>query len=99
MEMIILDKFLLRTDDYNYILSKKHKGKKAIIKTTDEGKKDYGNFDTRNSTYHKDLYSVLRNVKEAYIRESNVSNLNELFDLLSEIKLLLETLKEKLDLI
>lgn len=97
--MIILDKYLLRTDELNYILSSKVKGKRPIIKTDDEGKKDYSNFDTRNSTYHTSLHGVLKHIKEAYIRDSNVSSLDELFDLLGEIKLILNHIKEKLELI
>lgn len=97
--MIILDKYLLRTDELNYILSSKVKGKRPIITTNDEGKKDYSNFDTRNSTYHTSLHGVLKHIKEAYIRDSNVSSLDELFDLLGEIKLILNHIKEKLELL
>ena len=97
MEMIILDKFLLRSDDLQYILSTKYKGKKPVIKVDENGKKDYSNFDTRHSTYHTSIYSVLKTVREAYIRSSSVKNLDELFDLMAETNLLLKHIKEKLE--
>ena len=99
MEMIIFDKFLVRSDELQYILSTKIKGKKAVVKVGDDGKKDYSNFDTRNSTYHNTVFGLLKSIREAHIRESNVKDLDELFDLLAETNYLLKSIKEKLETI
>lgn len=79
IEILLFETYLIRTDDYNYILDKKKKDKKPIIllKLDKNGNeyKDYSNFKTIG--YYSDFKSSLRGIR----RDMLINDTNDINDL------------------
>lgn len=92
MEIILLDKYLVRTDEYNFRLATVKKGKEPIV-TIKDGKRDYSNF--RREIYPSTFSQCLRWIKEFEIKNSDVTDVDELKQLIDEIDKKIEQIRRK----
>ncbi len=96
-ELILFNKYLIRTDRYNYILSIVKDNCEPIIKNkviNNKNTKDFSNF--TDDTYHNTFGDTLKKIKELEIRMSNVNTINDLITVLNNIDNKIDEIKKKL---
>ena len=92
MELILLDKYLIRTDEWNYILQPCLKGKDAVVIINDD-KRDYSNFGRK--VFPSSFSQCLRWIKDYEIKKSDVTTVEELKSLIDEIDKKIESVRRK----
>lgn len=84
MELILFDKYLIRTVDNSYLFHKVLNDKEPAIIENPVGKqKRYSNFS--EPVYPTNFKMCLKKIKDLEIKDSNVTTLDELFGLLKSI--------------
>jgi len=73
MEIVVLDKYLIKTDNYSYMLATK------LPKLKGDG------FNLKEMSYFSTLDKVFNEIKERELRTSDISTLNELSDFLKDL--------------
>ena len=91
-ELILFNKYLIRADDFNFILGIKKPRKGAVINIKD-GTKDYSNF---KDTYFFPTFSgCLLKIKDLEIKQSNVKTAEDLIEKLNDIDSKILSIKNK----
>ena len=97
MELILFDKYLIRTDEYNYLFSILKDDREPIVKKiinkNNNVVSDYSNFS--DPIFPRNFYRCLKLIKENEISSSNVRNIDELIELLNEIDNKINYIKNK----
>lgn len=102
MELILFDKYLIRTDPYNYILVPVKDGKPAIVSMMEreiKGKtvkmKDLSNFNRKKETYHGNLGSCLMKIKDYELKDEEILSIDDLLKVLDKIDDKINDIKER----
>lgn len=99
MELILFEKYLIRTDDYNYILQVVKEDKQAIV--TKKINKNhnvvpcYDNF--KAPTFFTKFTQVLKKIKEIEIMNDDIKTLDELINAIHVIDKKIEYIKSKFE--
>lgn len=100
-KLILFDKYLIRADDYCWILAVVKDGKPPVVtKKKKENKNniitminDYSNFNDK--AYYGSFADALRGIKDRELKESNINTIEQLVDKLNDIDNKINNIKKK----
>ena len=91
MELAVFNKYLIKSDNIQYVLYRKRKNNKDNIR---DGLKKKQFFPP---TYHSTFLGVLRKIKEYEILNSRVKTIEELAQEIKKIDLRIKEIQEKIE--
>jgi len=100
-KLILFDKYLIRADEYCWILAMVKDDKPPVVTKKKKEKKDgtttmindYSNFNDK--AYYGSFSHALQGIKDRELKESNINTLDDLIHKLNEIDNKINKIKEK----